>query len=54
LSALARSAALYESRKEITRALVAYRDIMRNAKDRELVAAATSRVSELEAGSRKP
>jgi TolA-binding protein len=53
LSALARSAALYESRKEITRALVAYRDIMRNAKDHELVAAATTRVSELEAGSRK-
>jgi TolA-binding protein len=33
LSALARCAALYEGRKDRTRALAAYRDIMRHAKD---------------------
>ena len=53
LSALARSAALYEARKDRARALTAYRDIMRNAKDPELVAAASDRVSQLEAGARK-
>ena len=53
LSALARCAALYEGRKDRTRALVAYRDIMRHAKDPELVAAAGDRVSQLEAGARK-
>jgi TolA-binding protein len=53
LSALARSAALYEARKDKARALTAYRDIMRNAKDPELVAAASDRVSQLEAGARK-
>jgi TolA-binding protein len=53
LSALARCAALYEARKDQARALTAYRDIMRNAKDPELVAAASDRVSQLEAGARK-
>ncbi|HKQ59622.1 MAG TPA: tetratricopeptide repeat protein, partial [Candidatus Eisenbacteria bacterium] len=53
LSALARCAALYEARKDKARALTAYRDIMRNAKDPELVAAASDRVSQLEAGARK-
>jgi TolA-binding protein len=53
LSALARTAALYEARKDYTRALTAYRDIMRNAKDPELVSAASDRVSQLQAGTRK-
>ncbi|MBI1797731.1 MAG: tetratricopeptide repeat protein, partial [Candidatus Eisenbacteria bacterium] len=53
LSAVARCAALYEARKDFARALTAYRDIARNAKDPELVAAATNRVSRLEAGARK-
>jgi TolA-binding protein len=48
LSALARLAALYEGRHQTTRALEAWRDIARNAKDRELVAAAEGRVSQLE------
>jgi TolA-binding protein len=52
LSALARSAALYEGRREFSRALEAYRDIVRHARDRELVAAATDRVSQLESASR--
>lgn len=47
LSALARLAALHEGRKEYTLAVAAYRDIMQNAKDRELVAAAADRVSQL-------
>ncbi len=54
LSAVARCAALYESRHDYPRALAAYRDIVRNAKDGELVAAATGRVSQLEATLRKP
>jgi tetratricopeptide (TPR) repeat protein len=53
LSAVARLAALYEARREISRAVAAYRDIMQNAKDKELVAAAAGRVSQLEAGSRR-
>ncbi len=53
LSALARCAALYEARKDQAKALAAYRDIMKNAKDPELVVAATDRVSQLEAGARK-
>ncbi len=48
LSAVARCAALYEARKDFARAVTAYRDIMRNAKDPELVAAANDRVSQLE------
>jgi len=47
LSALARLAALHESRHEYTLAVAAYRDIMQNAKDKELVAAATDRVTQL-------
>ena len=38
LSAVARCAALYEAKKDFPRALASYRDIMRNAKDPELVA----------------
>jgi len=53
LSALARCAALYEVRKDHARALTAYRDIMKNAKDPELVTAASDRVAQLEAGARK-
>jgi TolA-binding protein len=53
LSAVARCAALYEAKKDYPRALTAYRDIMRNAKDPELVAAATDRATRLEAGARK-
>lgn len=53
LSALARCAALYEARKDPARALTAYRDIMKNAKDPELVVAASDRVSQLQAGARK-
>lgn len=47
LSAVARCAALYEARKDIPKALTAYRDIMKNATDPELVAAATDRASQL-------
>ncbi len=53
LSALARCAALYETRKDHARALTAYRDIMKHAKDPELVGAAGDRVAQLEAGARK-
>jgi outer membrane protein assembly factor BamD len=52
LSAVARCAALYEARREFTRALEAYRDLVRNSSDRELVAAAADRVSQLEASVR--
>jgi TolA-binding protein len=53
LSAVARCAALYESRKEYARAVTAYRDIMKNATDQELVAVAADRVSQLESRTRK-
>src|SRR5262249_27245717 len=52
LSAVARVAALHEARGEKSLAVAAYRDIMRNAKDQELVAAAADRVSAL-AGSQR-
>jgi TolA-binding protein len=48
LSAVARCAALYERRHQYTRALEAYRDLIRNASDRELIAAATDRATRLE------
>jgi len=51
LSAVARCAALFEEKKDYAQALAAYRDIARNAKDPELVAAANQRLSQLE-GSR--
>jgi TolA-binding protein len=50
LSALARCATLYEASGERTRAVAAYRDIARNARDPELAAAAAGRVQELQAG----
>jgi TolA-binding protein len=48
LSAVARCAAIYEQQKDVGRAAASYRDIARNAKDQELVAAAKARASELE------
>jgi tetratricopeptide (TPR) repeat protein len=48
LSALARCAAIYESKKEFVRAMGAYRDIAQNSKDGELAAAAAGRASQLE------
>ena len=53
LSALARCAAIYESRKEFVRALTAYRDIAQNSKDSELAAAAAGRASQLESRGKK-
>ncbi|MEN8006956.1 MAG: tetratricopeptide repeat protein [Candidatus Krumholzibacteriota bacterium] len=49
LSAIARSAGLYEEAEQYPQALEAYRDLMDNSEDPELVAAATGRASELEA-----
>ncbi|MEO5989026.1 MAG: tetratricopeptide repeat protein [Candidatus Eisenbacteria bacterium] len=53
LSALARLAALHEERREYAQAVAAYRDIMQNAKDKELVAAAADRVSQLAPNTRR-
>lgn len=50
LSAVARLAALYETRHQTTRAVAAYRDLMANSRDHELAAAAAGRVAQLEAG----
>ena len=49
LSAIARSAGLYEEAEDYPKALAAYQDLMDNAQDPELVAAATGRASELAA-----
>ena len=49
LSAVARCAALYEAKRQYGRAIESYKDLVRNAKDKELAAAATQRVSQLEA-----
>lgn len=48
LSSLARCAALYEAKGQKTKAVLAYREIIRDAKDPELVAAAEGRVNQLE------
>jgi len=48
LSALARSAALHEKNNEFQKALAAYRDLIKNATDPELVVAAKQRANELE------
>ena len=48
LSALARSAALHEKSHEFGKALAAYRDLIKNATDPELVVAAKERATELE------
>ena len=53
LSALVRGAALLEKRHAYAQALDAYRDIVAHAQDRELVAAASEKVSQLEAGTRR-
>jgi TolA-binding protein len=47
LSALARAAAIYETKKDYVRAMNAYQDIAQNSKDGELAAAAAGRASEL-------
>jgi TolA-binding protein len=47
LSALARSAVLSEDAGDLSTALAAYRDLMRNAADPQLVAAATDRAAQL-------
>ncbi len=48
LSAIVRVAALNEEKADYQGALVAYRDLIRNAKDAELIAAAKERVTQLE------
>jgi len=53
LSAVARVAVLCEKRRDYPRALAAYRDIARNASDRELAAAAAGRVAQLESTARR-
>jgi len=50
LSAVARAAVLYETKRDVPRAIAAYRDLIRNGKDPELIAAATDRVAQLEGG----
>ena len=49
LSALARCAAIYETKNEFKKAIAAYRDLVENADDPELIVAARARVEELEA-----
>jgi TolA-binding protein len=48
LSALVRCAALYEKKGSYDKALSAYQDLIRNAKDPELLVAAKERISQLE------
>ena len=50
LSAIAHSAALYEKIKDYPKALAAYRDLIKNAADPEIVVAAKERASELQSG----
>jgi TolA-binding protein len=47
LSAVARAAGIHERNEDYRQALAAYRDLMDNARDPDLVAAATGRASEL-------
>ena len=49
LSAVARCAALYEKNGNWKKAIAAYRDLAKNAKDPELVVAAKERATQLEA-----
>jgi TolA-binding protein len=49
LTALARCAALYETREHYKKAIAAYRDLMKHANDPELALAAEQRVTQLEA-----
>jgi TolA-binding protein len=53
LSALARSAVIYESQKDYQKALAAYRDLIKNATDPEIVVAARERASELQSAATK-
>jgi TolA-binding protein len=53
LSALSRCAAIYESKREITRALGAYRDIAENSEDEEVAVTAARRASQLDPSGRK-
>ena len=48
LLAVARCAALYEGREDWSKAIAAYKDLIRNSQDEELVLAANERVSQLE------
>ncbi len=52
LLAVARCAALYEEKGENGKALAAYKDIIANSRDEELVLAARERASQLKAGSK--
>ena len=49
LPAVARRAAIYEQQEPNDKALVAYRDLMKNARDPELVDAASGRAAEIAA-----
>ena len=52
LSAVARMASIYESRREFLKAMSAYRDIAANSKDRELAQAAAGRATQLQSATR--
>jgi len=47
LTALARLAAIYESRDEVNKAVKMYKDLINNATDDDVKVAARARVSEL-------
>jgi TolA-binding protein len=53
LSAIARSAALHEKHKDYALALAAYRDLIKNATDPEIVVAAKERANELQSAGAK-
>ncbi len=53
LSALSRCAGIYESKREISRALAAYRDIAENSDDEEVAVTAARRATQLEPASKK-
>jgi TolA-binding protein len=53
LSALARLASLHETRREYTKAVAAYREIVTHSRDRELKAAAEGRLNQLAAHTRR-
>ena len=53
LSALARLAALHETRREFTAAVAAYREIVTHSRDRELKAAAEGRLNQLASHTRR-
>ncbi|MGE5176757.1 MAG: tetratricopeptide repeat protein [Hyphomicrobiales bacterium] len=49
LNAVARMAAMYEQKRELVKAMNAYRDLAQNSKDKELAQAAAGRANQLEA-----